>query len=101
MAAFFIAGALAGICGVLLGINYTVYPQLSQMVVKGFIASVLGGLGSLGGAVVGALLLGVIEVFVTVIFGAGLTPVFSFGIIILFLLIRPQGIAGVIVSEKA
>lgn len=50
---------------------------------------------------VGALLLGVIEVFVTVIFGAGLTPVFSFGIIILFLLIRPQGIAGVIVSEKA
>jgi len=50
--AFFISGALAGLSGVFLGINYTLYPQLGNLVVKGFIASVIGGLGSIFGAVV-------------------------------------------------
>ena len=56
--AFVISGILAGIAGVFLGIKYTLYPTLGSLVVKGFIASVIGGLGSLTGAVIGALLLG-------------------------------------------
>ncbi len=102
-ATFFTVGCLGGIAGVFLGINYTLYPQLGQLIVKGFIASVLGGLGNLFGAVLGAILLGVLEVALTNIpfIGSGLSPVVIFVIMLIFLILRPQGIAGKIVHEKA
>ncbi len=100
-AAFFASGVLGGVAGVFLGINYTLYPQLGQFIVKGFIASVIGGLGSIEGAVIGAVLLGVVEIMLIGIVGAGLAPVFVFFIMLVFLLVRPRGIAGVIVQEKA
>ncbi|WP_434579297.1 branched-chain amino acid ABC transporter permease [Thermoanaerobacterium thermosaccharolyticum] len=99
--AFFIAGALGGLSGVFLGVNYTIYPQLGQLVTKGFIASVLGGLGSLEGAVIGAMLLGIVETILTYFVGAGYTPIFVFIIMLIFLLVRPIGIAGSNVQEKA
>jgi branched-chain amino acid transport system permease protein len=99
--ALMISGALGGVSGVFLGMNYTLYPQLGQMVVKGFVASVLGGLGSIFGAVIGALLLGVLEVFFISWVGAGWAPVFIFVVMLAFLLVRPRGIAGIIVQEKA
>jgi branched-chain amino acid transport system permease protein len=86
---------------VFLGINYTLYPQLGQLIVKGFIASVIGGLGSITGAMIGAVLLGVVEVTLIGLVGAGIAPAFLFVIMLMFLLIRPRGIAGVIVQEKA
>lgn len=99
---FFVVGVLGGIAGVFLGINYTLYPQLGQMIVKGFIASVIGGLGNLSGAVIGALLLGLLEVFLTGVegIGSGLAPVVIFLITLVFLILRPQGIAGKIIQEK-
>ncbi|NLA90637.1 MAG: branched-chain amino acid ABC transporter permease [Synergistaceae bacterium] len=99
--ALMISGALGGVSGVFLGINYTLYPQLGQMVVKGFVASVLGGLGSIHGAVIGAVMLGVLEIFFISWVGAGWSPVFIFIVMLIFLLVRPRGIAGVIVQEKA
>lgn len=99
--AFFIAGALGGLSGVFLGINYTLYPQLGQLVVKGFIASVVGGLGSLEGAVIGAFLLGLMEIALIQVVGSGISPVFIFLILLGFLLVRPKGIAGSNVQEKA
>lgn len=101
-ATFFVVGILGGIAGVFLGINYTLYPQLGQLIVKGFIASVIGGLGNLSGAVVGALLLGILEVTLTGIegIGSGLAPVVIFVITLVFLILRPQGIAGRIIQEK-
>lgn len=99
--AFFLSGALAGLAGVFLGINYTLYPQLGNLVVKGFIASVIGGLGSVFGAVVGAILLGLTETLLINFISSGYAPVFSFLIMLVFLLIRPQGIAGSNVQEKA
>ena len=101
MLVFFLAGALAGISGVFLGVKYMLTPQLGQLVVKGFIASVIGGLGSIGGAVAGALLLGMIEVILVEYIGSGLSPVVIFCLFLLFLLFRPQGIAGKGVAEKA
>jgi branched-chain amino acid transport system permease protein len=102
-ATFFTVGCFGGIGGVFLGINYTLYPQLGQMIVKGFIASVLGGLGNIFGAVLGAVLLGILEVSLTSVgfIGAGLSPVVIFVITLVFLILRPQGIAGMIISEKA
>ena len=99
--ALMISGALGGVSGVFLGMNYTLYPQLGQMVVKGFVASVLGGLGSIHGAVIGAVLLGVLEIFFISWVGAGWAPVFVFIVMLAFLLVRPRGIAGIIVQEKA
>lgn len=101
MSTFFASGALGGLSGVFLGINYTLYPQLGKLVVKGFVASVIGGLGSITGAVVGAILLGLTEVILIGLVGSGLTPVFVFAIMLIFLLLRPKGIAGSIVQEKA
>jgi branched-chain amino acid transport system permease protein len=98
---FMLSGALAGLSGVFLGINYTLYPALGSLVVKGFIASVIGGLGSLGGAIIGAVLLGFIETLLLYAVGSGYSPICTFVIMLIFLLIRPQGIAGSNIQEKA
>ena len=99
--AFVISGILAGIAGVFLGIKYTLYPTLGSLVVKGFIASVIGGLGSLTGAVIGALLLGILETLLLAALGSGYSTIAVFAVMLVFLLIRPQGIAGSNVQEKA
>ncbi|MHB8926382.1 MAG: branched-chain amino acid ABC transporter permease [Bacillota bacterium] len=101
LATFFVSGLLAGLSGVLLGMSYTLYPQIGQLVVKGFIASVLGGLGSLVGAALGALALGVVEVLLISVMGSGLSPAVIFAMMVIFLLVRPQGFAGVSFQEKA
>lgn len=102
-AVFFMVGALGGMAGVFLGVNYTLYPQIGQMIVKGFIASVIGGLGNIAGAVIGAILLGLLEVGLTSVdgIGSGLAPVVIFVVTLVFLILRPQGIAGRIIHEKA
>ena len=98
---FVISGVLAGFAGVFLGIKYTLYPTLGSLVVKGFIASVIGGLGSLPGAIIGAFLLGVVETGLLSILGSGYSTIATFAIMLVFLLLRPQGIAGSNVQEKA
>lgn len=98
--AFFIAGVIGGLAGMFLGINYTVYPQMGQLVVKGFMASVIGGLGSLNGAIIGAFALGVIEMLLTYFFSASITPIGTFLVILAFLIFRPQGIAGISQDQK-
>ena len=98
---FVISGAMAGLAGVFLGINYTLYPTLGSLVVKGFIASVIGGLGSLFGAIIGAFLLGFLETILLYFVGSGYSPIFIFVIMLVFLLIRPRGIAGSNIQEKA
>jgi len=98
---FFVSGILGGLAGVFLGVNYTLYPQLGQLITKGYVASVIGGLGSITGAMLGALLLGLTEVTLISLVGAGITPAYVFLIMLVFLLFRPQGISGKLVQEKA
>jgi branched-chain amino acid transport system permease protein len=96
-----IAGFLAGLSGVFLGVRYSVHPTVgSTMMLKGFIASVIGGLGSLGGAIFAAVMLGLTEMILTYYIGAIATPLVLFAIMLLFLFVRPQGVAGKIVQEK-
>ena len=99
--AFVLSGAIAGLAGVFLGINYTITTALGSMVVKGFISSVIGGLGSLAGSVIGAMILGFMETIFTYSFGTGFKEVIVFAVMIIFLYIRPQGILGKNVQEKA
>ncbi|MCJ7696411.1 MAG: branched-chain amino acid ABC transporter permease [Anaerolineaceae bacterium] len=101
IAAFIVSGMLGGLSGVLYGISTSLAPQIGQVVVKGFIASLLGGLGSLTGVAVAAVVLGVLEVFLIATIGSGLSPVVIFLLMITFLLVRPQGFAGVSFADKA
>ena len=76
-------------------------PSLGSLVVKGFIASVIGGLGSLTGAIIGAVLLGLTETILLSMLGSGYSTIATFAIMLVFLLVRPQGIAGSNIQEKA
>lgn len=99
---FFVAGALAGIAGVFVGIRTILSPQLGSMyTVKGFMVCVIGGLGSLNGALFAAMILGLVETFLTAWIGSGLAPVGTFLFMIVFLTLRPQGLAGIFAGEKA
>ncbi len=100
-AVFMIAGALAGVAGVLLGLKYNVYPTMGNIGLKAFIASVFGGLGSVRGAIVGAIIIGVIEVMVSGYLNSGLRDLITFTLLIAILLIKPSGLMGVDVEEKA
>ncbi len=98
---FAIAGALAGMAGVLLGLKYNVYPTMGNIGLKAFIASVFGGLGSVRGAIVGAIVIGVTEVMVSGYLNSGLRDLITFALLITILLVKPSGLMGVDVEEKA
>ncbi len=98
---FAIAGMLAGITGFFLGMTYTVTPFIGSMILKGIIASIIGGMGSLGGGVLAGILLGAMEGLLIAEVGASITPIIIYMSIILLLLVRPQGIAGKLYSVKA
>lgn len=98
---FLLAGGLAGVAGVLYGLKYNVYPTMGNVGLKAFIASVLGGLGSVPGAIVGAILLGIIETMVSGYLNSGLRDLISFGLLIFILLVKPSGLFGIDVQEKA
>ena len=97
---FVLAGALAGTAGLLLGLKYNVYPTMGNVGLKAFIASVFGGLGSVRGAIVGALVIGITEVLVAGYLDSRLRDLITFSLLIATLLIRPRGLMGVVVEEK-
>ena len=92
--AFFFAGALGGITGYLIGMTYSVDPFIGKVVLKGIIASIIGGMGSLGGGVIAGLILGAAEALLIAEVGAASTPIVVYSAIILLLLVRPEGIMG-------
>jgi branched-chain amino acid transport system permease protein len=98
---FGIGGALAGVAGVLYGMKYLVYPQIGNITLKSFIAAVFGGLGSLPGALIGAVFLGLIETFVSGYISTQYRDLFAFFILIAMLVVRPTGIMGKNVEDKA
>jgi branched-chain amino acid transport system permease protein len=97
---FFISGIISAIAGVFFGIKYAVYPMLGGISNKAFIASVIGGLGSLPGAVVGGLVLGVLETMVSGYISSVYRDLFSFSLLVLTLLFLPFGLMGKRVQDK-
>lgn len=98
---FAIGGLLAGVAGVLFGMKYTVYPQIGFITLKSFIAAVFGGLGSLPGAVIGSVLLGVIETFTSGYLSSQYRDLIAFVLLITVLVVRPMGLMGKITEDKA
>ena len=68
---------------------------------KAFTAAVLGGIGNIQGAVVGGIALGIVEAFATNLFPSDWKDVWAFGLLIVFLVFRPQGIMGARVVDRA
>jgi len=98
---FAIGGGLAGMAGVLYGMKYQVFPQMSAITLKSFIAAVFGGLGSLPGALLGSVLLALIETFVSGYLSTQYRDLFAFIILIGMLVVRPSGIMGKDAEDKA
>ena len=93
---FFLAGVSAAIAGVLIGGYYQIaYPGMGFMVgLKAFAAAVLGGIGSLPGAIIGGIVIGISESFAAMLFGATYRDAVAFIILILVLIIMPSGFLG-------
>jgi len=99
---FFIGSALAGAAGVMAGAYYGKVDFLMGFIIglKAFTAAVIGGIGNLRGAVLGAVVLGLLESFGTAALGSEWRDVFAFGFLILFLTVRPTGLLGERVTER-
>lgn len=99
---FAVGSALAAAAGVLIGMNFNaVEPSMGMMPgLKGFVAAVLGGVGSIPGAMIGGILLGMAEVMGVALLRSEWRDAIAFGILALVLLIKPSGIFGGNLQEK-
>jgi branched-chain amino acid transport system permease protein len=99
---FAIGSALAGAAGVLVGIYYNSINPLMGIVpgLKAFVAAVIGGIGIIPGAVFGGLFLGMTETMVSAYGGSVFKDAVAFAVLILVLLIKPNGLLGKSVKEK-
>jgi branched-chain amino acid transport system permease protein len=108
---FVIGGAMGGAAGVLFGVQYGLINPYSGFIpgLKAFTAAVLGGIGNIPGAMVGGLVLGLLEAFAASYlslltggaFGAEYKDIVAFSILILILIFRPKGLLGEVVRERA
>ncbi len=99
---FMLGSALAGAAGVLVGLAYPkIEPLMGVMPgLKAFISAVLGGIGNITGAVVGAMLLGLAEEFLVGYWAPTYKDALAFGLLILILLFKPTGLLGTKATEK-
>lgn len=99
---FLIGSALAGAGGILVGLSYPKIEPLMGLLpgLKGFVAAVLGGIGNVRGAVVGALIMGLSEQYIVSYGSSTLRDALAFGILIAILLFKPKGLFGKSLAEK-
>ena len=99
---FAIGSALAAIAGVLLCSSYpSLTPYTGAMPgIKAFVAAVFGGIGSIPGAMIGGILLGIIEIFGKAYISSQMADAIVFGVLIIVLLVKPTGILGKNIQEK-
>ena len=108
---FLIGGAMGGGAGVLFGVQYSLINPYTGFIpgLKAFTAAVLGGIGNIPGAMLGGLVLGLLEAFgasyLSLLtggaFGAEYKDILAFSILILILIFRPKGLLGEVVRERA
>ncbi|WP_413736983.1 ABC transporter permease subunit [Sodalis sp. RH21] len=93
---FVIGAAMAGLAGVLITMNYGTFDFYAGFIIgiKAFTAAVLGGIGSLPGAMLGGLILGVAEAQFSGMVNSDYKDVFSFSLLVVILIFRPQGLLG-------
>lgn len=101
---FVITGILVGVAGILFAMNYqqVSFSMGHEVGNKGIAAMVIGGMGNVWGAVLGGLLIGFVEVMAIYAFGANMADICVYGLLLLLLTVRPQGLLGgsTLVREK-
>lgn len=97
---YMISAAIVGVGGYLVAPLFLVSTSLGGLLLKGFAGMVIGGFGNVKGAVIGSLLIGVIESFAT-LFTTTYKDAIVFLVLIIVLIIRPRGFFGPLISEKA
>jgi branched-chain amino acid transport system permease protein len=99
---FALGSGLAAVGGILYGIAYPqIHPFMGIMPgLKAFVAAVLGGIGIIKGAVVGAFIMGILEILVSAYISSTWRDAIAFTLLILFLLFKPSGIFGKEETEK-
>ena len=99
---FALGSALAGLAGILVGIYYNSIQATMGTApgLKTFIAAVVGGIGSIPGAMIGGYLIGILETLVTYMGGAMYKDAVVYGLLIIILLVLPSGLLGKSVREK-
>ena len=99
---FAIGSMLASVAGMMVGLYYdAVFPMMGfSYGIKAFAAAVLGGIGSLPGAMFGGLTIGIVESLGSAYISSGYRNAFAFGIMIIVLILKPTGIMGKVVREK-
>lgn len=94
--AFIIGSAIAGVAGILVGLEQNLEPTMgTNLMIKGFTAAIIGGIGSVPGGILGAFLLGLAENYGIWYLPSGYKDAIAFIILFIFLLFRPQGILGI------
>ncbi len=92
---FAIGSLLGALAGILIGLEFNLDPNMGvYLAIKGFTAMVIGGVGSIGGAILGAFIVGLAEQLAVWFFGAGWKNSMAFVLLFFFLLLRPQGLFG-------
>ena len=93
---FLLSGLFAGLAGMLFALNYRqVHPFMGEALgLKGISAMVLGGMGSVWGAIAGGLIIGLTEVLSIQFFGADGVDISVYGLLLLLLIVRPTGLFG-------
>ncbi|AHZ83745.1 branched-chain amino acid ABC transporter permease [Bdellovibrio bacteriovorus] len=99
---FVVGSSLAGIGSVLVGMKYPKIDPLMGMMIgmKAFVAAVLGGIGNVGGAVLGAMIMGLSEEMVVAYLSSTYRDALAFGILIVILIFKPAGLLGKYSVEK-
>jgi branched-chain amino acid transport system permease protein len=99
--AFILSGALGAAAGIFITpITLATYDMGFTLGLKGFVAAIIGGIDNVGGAIIGGLLLGVLEVFGAGLISSGFKDAIALIVLIIVLLVRPQGILGVVTGRK-
>src|SRR3984893_12421192 len=102
MVTFMYSAMLGGLAGILVGpVLFVTVGMGSSIALKAFAASIIGGFGNVTGAIVGGVALGVIETFGAAYVSVPYKDAFAFLVLFVFLLVRPQGIFGERIAEKA
>jgi branched-chain amino acid transport system permease protein len=100
-ATFIIGGVLAGVAGLLYGLRFNTRFDIGFIPgIKAFTAAVLGGIGNIRGALVGGIVLGLMENIGAGCFGDQWKNVIAFGVLVLVLMFRPTGLLGEGVSAQ-
>ncbi len=100
MIAWGLAAGLAGIAGILLSPKLLMTPDMGNVVMLAFAAAIIGGFSSLAGCVVGGIILGVVQNFVGILISPQTMAVTPFFVIMLILVLRPQGLFGELAFKK-